>query len=156
MIQRSKNDQRNWRHSGSPRPKKFKTQKSLSKVLAPVFRDKDRILLVDYLGKGATITAKYYIALLDKRRGNLSKEILFLQNKAALHKAAITHLKWTDLRFEVPKQQAYPRDLAPSDYYLFPNRKKHLKGRKFSRTEEATSAADGWFAAQPKKFFLGG
>jgi hypothetical protein len=42
------------------------------------------------------------------------------------------------------------------DYYLFPNLKKHLKGRKFSSTEEATSAADRWFAAQPKECFLDG
>jgi hypothetical protein len=45
--------------------------------------------------------------------------------------------------------------LALSDYYLFPTLKKHVKGRKFSRTEEATLAADGWFAAQSKEFFLG-
>jgi hypothetical protein len=37
--------------SGSPRPKKFKAQKSSSKVLASVFWDKDGILLVDYLDK---------------------------------------------------------------------------------------------------------
>jgi hypothetical protein len=30
------------------------------------------------------------------------------------------------------------------------------KGRKFSSTEEATSAACGWFAAQPKEIFLDG
>jgi hypothetical protein len=40
------------------------------------------------------------------------------------------------------------------DYYLFPNLKKHLKGRNFSSTEEATFASEGWFAAQPKEFFL--
>jgi hypothetical protein len=44
--------------------------------------------------------------------------------------------------------------LAPSDYCLFPSLKKHLKGRKFSNTEEATIAEDEWFAAQPKEFFL--
>jgi hypothetical protein len=42
------------------------------------------------------------------------------------------------------------------DYYLFPNLKKHLKGRKFSSIEEATSAADGWFAAQPNEFLSDG
>jgi hypothetical protein len=46
--------------------------------------------------------------------------------------------------------------LAPSDYYLFPSLKGNLKGRKFSSTEEATIAADEWFAAQPKEFFLDG
>jgi hypothetical protein len=40
------------------------------------------------------------------------------------------------------------------DYNLFPNLKKHLKGRKFLCTEEAKLAAEEWFAAQPKEFFL--
>jgi hypothetical protein len=44
--------------------------------------------------------------------------------------------------------------LVLSDYYLFPNLKKHLEGRKFSSTEEATLAADEWFAAQSTEFFL--
>jgi hypothetical protein len=81
---------------------------------------------------------------------------LFLQDNAAPHKAAITHQKLADLHFEVLKHPAYSPALAHLDYYLFPNLKKRLKGRKFSSTEEATSAADGWFAAQPKDFFLDG
>jgi hypothetical protein len=60
-------------------------------VLASVFWGKDGILLVDCLERGATITAEHYVAFLDKmihqlvfkRRGKLSKGILFL------HKAAI-------------------------------------------------------------------
>jgi hypothetical protein len=81
-------------------PSIFKSQKSSNKVLASVFRDKDRILLVDYL-EDVTITAKYYFALLDrleqklvsKRRGKLSEGILFFQDNSAPHKAAITHQK---------------------------------------------------------------
>jgi hypothetical protein len=46
--------------------------------------------------------------------------------------------------------------LASSGYYLLPNLKIHIKGRKFSSTEEATSAADWWFAAQPTELFLDG
>jgi hypothetical protein len=37
-------------------------------------------------------------------------------------------------------------------YYLFPT----FKGRKRSSTEEATLVAGGWFAAQPKEFFVDG
>jgi hypothetical protein len=59
-------------------------------VLASLFCDKDGTLLVDYLKKGAIITAKCYIAPLDKVnqqmaskfRGNLSIGILFLQGNA--------------------------------------------------------------------------
>ena len=53
-----------WRHSGSPRPKKFRVQKSAGKVLASIFWDQDGILLIDYLSKGQTINAEYYLSLL--------------------------------------------------------------------------------------------
>lgn len=65
MIQKQKNNLRSG-DSGSPCPKKFRTQKSASKMRASVFWDKDGTLLVDYLEKGATITATYYTSLLDK------------------------------------------------------------------------------------------
>jgi hypothetical protein len=80
----------------------------------------------------------------------LLKGILFLQDKAAPYKGSITHHKLADLHFDVLKHPAYLPDLVPSDYCLFPNLKKHLKGRKFSNTEDATLTAEGWFAVQPK------
>jgi len=53
-----------WRHSGSPRPKKFPVQNSAVKFLASIFWDQDGILLIDYLPKGQTIDAEYYLSLL--------------------------------------------------------------------------------------------
>jgi len=53
-----------WRHSGSPRPQKFRVQKSAGKVLASIFWDQDGILLIDYLPKGQTINAEYCSSLL--------------------------------------------------------------------------------------------
>jgi hypothetical protein len=58
--------------------------------MAPLFWDRVRILLLDYLKKGATITTGYDVALLDKLKqqlvskcwGKLSKGILVLQDKA--------------------------------------------------------------------------
>jgi len=47
-----------WQHSGSPRPKKFRVQKSAGKVLASIFWDQDGILLIDYLPNGHTINAE--------------------------------------------------------------------------------------------------
>jgi hypothetical protein len=45
------------------------------------------------------------------------------------------------------KHLAYSPDLDPLNYYFFPNLKNPPRGRKFSRIEEATLAADGWLAA---------
>jgi len=53
-----------WRHSGSPRPKKIPIAKIRSKNFASIFWDQDGILLVDYLPKGQTINAEYYSSLL--------------------------------------------------------------------------------------------
>jgi len=35
-----------WRHSDSPRPKKFQVQKSAGKVLTSIFWDQDDVLLI--------------------------------------------------------------------------------------------------------------
>lgn len=40
--------------------------KSAGKVMASVFWDADRILMIDYLPKGQTINGEYYANLLDK------------------------------------------------------------------------------------------
>jgi hypothetical protein len=90
------------RHSGSPRPKKFKTQKLSGKVLAFVFWGQDGILLVDYLEKGATITVEYCVALLDKlkqqliskRRGKLSKETCFFKTMFLLTRRPLRKRNW--------------------------------------------------------------
>jgi hypothetical protein len=59
----TKEQSKEWKHSGSPHLKKFKTQKFSSSVLESVFWGKDGILHVDYLENGTTVTAKYYVAL---------------------------------------------------------------------------------------------
>ena len=80
------------RHSGSPRPKKFRVQKSIGKFLASIFWDQDGILLIDYLPKGQTINAEYYPCLLvqlkdilkENSRGNVTKGVLFLTTVSRL------------------------------------------------------------------------
>jgi hypothetical protein len=69
-IQRPKNNPRNG-NTVPLCPKKFKTQKSSSKVLVSVFWNKHGLLLIGYLKNGAAIIAKYYVALLDKLKQKL-------------------------------------------------------------------------------------
>ena len=69
-----------WRHSGSPRPKKFRVQKSAGKVLASIFWDQDGILLIDYIPKGQTINAKYYSFLLVQLKDILKEKKHYKQS----------------------------------------------------------------------------
>ena len=81
-----------WRYSGSPRPGKIRVQKSVGKFLASIFWDQDGILRIDYLPKGQSINAEYYLSLLvqlkdmlkEKLRGKVTKGVLFLHDNAPL------------------------------------------------------------------------
>jgi len=134
-----------WRHSGSPRPKKFRVQKSSGKVLASNFWDQDGILLIDYLPKCQTINAEYYSSLLvqlkdilkEKRRRKCPKVVL-------CHRALATQKKLAYLGFQSLDHPPYSTHLAPSDYHLFPGLKKHLKVPNFSSDAEVSAAAETW------------
>jgi len=51
---KTKQQSMEWRHSGSPSPKKFRVQKSAEKFLASIFWDQDGTLLIGYHPKGHT------------------------------------------------------------------------------------------------------
>jgi len=121
-----------WRHSGSPRPKEFRVQKSAGKFLASIFWDQESILRIDYLPKGQTINVDYYLSLLvqlkdilkEKRRGKFTKGVLFLHDNALTHRALATQEKLAYLGFHCLDHPPYSPDLTPSNYHLFPGLKK--------------------------------
>ncbi|XP_025154422.1 activating transcription factor 3 isoform X2 [Harpegnathos saltator] len=61
--------------------------------------------------------------------------------------------KFNELKYELLEHPAYSPDLAPSDYYLFPNLKKFLAGKRFTSNDEAIAAVDGYFAHLPESHF---
>ena len=149
-----------WRHSGSPRPKKFRVQKSAGKVLASIFWDQDGILLIDCLPTGQTINAEHCSSLLvqlkdilkQKRRGKVTKWVLFLHNAPA-HWSLATEKKLANLGFQCFDHPPYSPDLVPSDYHLSPVLKKQLKCRHISSDAEVIAAAETWLDGQPSDYF---
>ena len=67
----AKQQSKQWKHPGSPPPKKAKTVPSAGKVMVSVFWDADGILLIDYLQNGQTINGTYYASLLTQLRENI-------------------------------------------------------------------------------------
>ena len=51
---------------------------------------------------------------------------------------------------------AYSPDLAPSDYFLFLQLKKHLKGNHYDSDEEVVAAVRQWCREQSPEFFADG
>jgi len=137
-------------------------QKSAGKVFTSIFWDQDGILLTDCLPKDQTINAEYYSSLLvqlkdilkEKRRGKITKGVLFLHDNAPAHRALAIQKKLAYLGFQCLNYPPYSPDLAPSDYHLFPGLKKQLKGRHFSSDAEVIAAAETWSDRQPSDFFF--
>ena len=146
----NKAQSRQWVRPGSPRPKKFKTQPSAGKVMGTVFWDAKGVIMLDFLPKRSTITGVYYANLLDqlrtaireKRRGKLSKGVLLQQDNAGVHNCKVAMDAVERNGYELIP--VYSPDLAPSDFFLFPNLKKDIRGLHFRSDEEVVTAVEEW------------
>ena len=104
----TKKESMQWKHPGSPPPKKFRTQPSASKVMATVFWDSKGIILIDYKPAGTSITGEYYaniikqlrVAIKKKRRGKLAAGVLLLHDNAPVHKSRVAQAAILECKFE--------------------------------------------------------
>ena len=136
MIRRQSNNQWSGGIKAVPAPKNSECKNPLEKFSPRFLGDKDGILLIDYLPKGQTINAEFYSSLpvqmkdilKEKRRGKITKGVLFLHDNVPAHWALTTQNKLAYLGFIFLDHPPYSPDLAPSDYHLFPGLKKQLKG----------------------------
>lgn len=83
--------------------------------------------------------------IVEKRPHLKRKTILFHHDNAPCHTAKFTIEKLAELRFQLVPHAPYPADMAPSDYFLFPNLKKFLAGKKFQSNEEVINAVNSLY-----------
>ena len=132
--------------------------------MANVFWDAQGIIMLDFLAKKSTITGAYYanlldqlrIVILEKRRGKLSKGILLQQDNARVHTCKIAMDAVEQNGYQLILHPAYSPDLAPSDYFLFPNLKKDIRGHHFWSNEEVVGAVEEWVRDKDPGFFSSG
>ena len=154
-----------WWHSCSPRPKKFRLQKSAGKVLASIFWDQDGILLIDYLPKGQTINAEYCLSLLVHWRTFWRKNATGREG----HQGCLVLARQCPGSSGTcnPEETGLPGLPTSWSHTLFsgsgPVRlppvlrtEKQFKGRHFSSNAEVIAAAETWLDRQPSEFLLSG
>ena len=159
-----KEQSKQWTSPGEPAPKKAKTVPSAGKVMATVFWDSRGIIFTDYLEKGRSITGQYYADLLGRfdaelmrKRPHLAqKKVLFHHDNAPAHSSAIATAKLVELRYELLPHPSYSPDLAPCDFFLFPNMKKWLDRKRFTSNEEVIDQTEAYFEEFDKSYFLDG
>ena len=119
--------------------------------------------MLDFLPKRSTITGVYHENLLDqlrtgiheKRRGKLSKSVLLQQDNARVYTCKVAMDAVERNGCELIPHPAYSPDLAPSDFFLFQNLKKDIRGCRFQSDEEVT-AVEEWVGGKDPDFFSSG
>ena len=138
-----------WRHSGSPRPKKARQVRSNVNVMLTVFFDFNGVVHHEFLPRGQTVNKEYYLQVqrrlrdaIRKKRPDLWKNNLCLlhhDNPPAHTSLLVREFLAKNNTVTLP-QSPYSPDMAPCDFFLFPKIKRTLKGRRFTAIDDIKSA----------------
>ena len=160
MAQRQSNNQWSGGIAAHPAPKQSECKNSLEKCSPRIFWDQDGILLIDYLPKGQTINAEYYLSLLvqlkdilkEKRCGNFTKAPCFCTTMPRLTGHLPPRRNWptwaSNFLTTHPILRIWPCRTTTCSL----DWKKQLKVRHFSSDAEVNAAAETWLDGQPSDF----
>ena len=150
---------------GEQTPTRLRQERSAGKIMMIIFWDKDGVLLTEYLPRGTTINGPYYASIierlrsviLEKRpRSKVSRGVLLLHDNAPIHKCNIVQAAIRQAGFIELNHPAYSPDIAPTDYHLFSNLKKFLRGKNFSSDDEAITTVEDYLTDLNSEFFCKG
>ena len=82
--------------------------------------------------------------------------MLFHHDNRPAHTSAVATAKFVELGYELLPHPLYSLDLAPCDFFLFPNLKTLLAGQKIESNEEVIVTTKAYFADLQKTCFSDG
>ena len=125
----SKTQSMQWLSKDSTGPIKIKSERFVQKVMATVFWDLERIILIDFLERSKTITGIYYdgvlrkfkAAVIKKRPEKLHRGILIHHDNVPAHSSKVARVALREFCWKILPHPFYSADLAPSDFFYFPS-----------------------------------
>ena len=150
-----------YRHKTSPSPRKFEVIASARKALSTIFWDMKGVVHMEFLKQGHTVNSEKYISTLRTlkarlRRVRSGRDSILQHDNARSHTSRQTQDALAQLKLPALPHPAYSPDLALSDYFLFLQLKKHLKGNHYDSDEEVVAAVRQWCREQSPEFFADG
>ena len=138
-----------WKHAGSPRPKKARQSKSTHKLLMILFFDSTGMIYMHWVPTGQTVNKEYYVEVLREFRKRFrrkrpalfkSGQWHFHQDNAPVHNSILVTDYWSKMGIKTVPQPPYSPDIAPCDFWLFPKLKEKLRGCCYEIIEEMKEA----------------
>ena len=124
-----------WKHTGSPRPKKVRQSKSTHTYLMIPFFDSTDMIYMHWVPIGQTVDKEYYVEVLKKFRKRFrrngpalfkSDQWHFHRDNAPVHNSILVTDYLTKMGIETVALPPYSPDLASCDFCLFPKPKENL------------------------------
>ena len=134
-----------WKHAGSPRPKKARQSKSTHKLLMIPFFDSTGMIYMHWAPTGQTVNKEYYVEVLRefRKRFHRKSPALFKSGQwhfhldnALVHNSILVTDYLTKVGIKTVPHCLYSRDLAPCDFWLFPK----LRGCCYETIEQMKDA----------------
>ena len=134
-----------WKHAGSPRPKKARQSKSTHKLLMIPFFHSIGMIYMHWVPTGQTVNKEYYAEVLREFREIFlgkrpqvfkSGQWHFHQDNAPVHNSILVTDYLTKMGIKTVPQPSYSPDFAPCDFWLFPK----LRGCRYETIEEIKEA----------------
>jgi len=133
-----------WSTSSSPLPKKAWQVKSNNKTMLIAF-DIDRLVHLEFIPTGQMVNMEFYKIVLQRLRDAVRRHCpekwrpgnwILHHDNAPAHRAVTTNEFLAKHKIPSLPQPPYSPDLAPCDFFLFPQLKKTMKGRRFDYIED--------------------
>ena len=138
-----------WKHAGSPRPKKARQSKSTHKLLMIPFFDSTGMIYMHWVPTGQIINKEYYVEVLREFRKRFRRKRLalfrlgqwhFYQYNAPVHNSILVTNYLTKMGIKTVPHPRYSPDLAPCDFCLFSKLKENHRGCHYETIEEMKEA----------------
>lgn len=144
----TKEQSRQWIRKGSRPPTKALVTRSEKKVMVIPFFDSEGLIYTNYVPKNTTVNANYFIKVLGhflkalkvRRPHKWNTGWVLHMDNARPHTAKLTSNFIKTKNITLVSHPPYSPDLAPADFWLFPEIKKNLAGNKFDTINEVKTA----------------
>ena len=138
-----------WKHAGSPRPKKARQSKSTHKLLMIPFFDSTGMIYMHWVPTGETVNKEYFVEVLRESRKRFcrkrpglfkSGQWHFHQDNAPVNNSILVTDYLSEMGIKTVPHPPYSPDLAPCVFWLFPKLKENLRGCRYETIEEMKEA----------------
>ena len=146
---KTKRQSSQWKHAGSPRPKKARQSRSTHKLLMILFFDSTGMIYMHWVPTGHTVNKEYYIEVLrefgkrfHQKRPALfkSSQWHFYQDNTPVHNSILVTDYLTKMGIKTVPHPPYSTNLASCDFCLFPKLNEKLRGCRYETIEEMKEA----------------